>query len=240
LQFSSFRNLKKINIFLKRQVTKNDVDSLLARYSTLNLTQNYSKEEKQINLYSDVSSSYQFLNIAHFETTVCEEYQLIEHVFHKILREIKNCRKTLSANSINNNQDKILEISTSSLKKKLKLANSKRSKSPKLNLSYMINQKTSILTDANNNNKNNNNNNNLSSNALFSIDPSYNNNSINGSIFLTNHRSRNSSPSFKNGDINKIDTVSRDTTLNSPTTIGFIKKNNSKFPFFNKILNKSS
>jgi hypothetical protein len=216
--------------FLFRQVTKNDVDALLTRYSSVNLTHNCSKEEKQPNLFLDASSNIKLFHITHLECTVCEEYQLIENIFHEILRDIKKDRISLEVYS--NNQDDILQSLNSGSKTKLKPTNSKRAKSPKSNPNSLIHQNTNILSDDMNNN--------ISSDGLFSIDSSYNSNLKKTNLSAINARSRNSSPSFSNGDFNNINTTSKDTTPNSVTSSGLIKKNSSKFPFFNKILNKSS
>lgn len=202
----------------------------MARYSSYmsrnNLAENNEKDPEFNN-----SQSYQFFDIMHLETTACDEYQLIENTFHRILRDIKKDRQLLNECYNMNHQDIFFQTSILSSKSILKQINPKRSKSPKLNSINLIHQ-TSTLPDTNNNN--------ASSNTLSPIEISCNNSIKNSTLYVSNSHSRNSSPNFSNREFSNINTANKDAIQNNSNSSGLTKKNSSKFPFFNKILNKSS
>ncbi len=216
-------------------MNKQDVENLLKKYSqvNLNISQKPEKDDKDSNSTSSLYDYYQTqpqinLNIIHMETTAVEEYELIQNIFHSIIRQIKQERFSLNLLSLDNQTNDRIKSVPGSYKTKPKLSNSKRTKSPKNS-----NEKIDTL--------------NLNSNILLGGLTSEkdnitisNNNSNTSTMSNSYPHSRNSSPSNKDGGLHYITQHSPNssqlTTLpNTPIS----KKNSSKFPFF-KILNKTS
>jgi hypothetical protein len=244
----------------KRQVKKSDVENLLRKYSLeANLKQNENSSQSNNKFFDStntltnennsngsvstvvpLSHSNEIpllcnLNLTHFETTSCEEYEIVQNFFIKLLREIKRERDQhqLANQVIDENTSS--SSSSKGNKSKLIMGSKLRAKSPKSNASNIIQE----------------NNNNLSAPISTGI------NSINSNMFLNSAASM-SSPSqsvnnpltdLVNSALNSSNSaqtqnVDPETANNSggkeiTGTSSVSKKNSSKFPFFTKILNKS-
>ena len=192
------------------------------------------------------------------ETTSCEEYEIVQNFFHKIIRTVKREREL---NQLSNPAPPVIEENVSSSKTKPKLSsNTKRAKSPKQNMYNMIqdpsqsspdkhaNTLSTVVTQSpisqpNSNyisiSNNNNSNNSSSSNAN-------NTNSINtiggSTLNSININPSGYSSSAINVSNNSNNNAASGVATNSPGSLSSskdTKKNSSKFPFLTKILNKS-
>lgn len=247
--------------FIPRQVNKQDVENLINKYSS-NSNNFYKDKDKdsqtaQSNETTTVTTEPApkpsvNLNLIHMETTSCEEYEIVQNFFHKIIRTVKREREL---NQLSNPTPPVVEESVTSSKSKPKLANnSKRAKSPKQNMYNMIqdpsqsspdkyaNSLSTVVTQSPighssnyisinnniNNNSNNSSNSNLNStNSINTVGGSaVNNININPGGYSSSTINVPSAASNSPGSLNN----SKDTAT---------KKNSSKFPFLTKILNKS-
>lgn len=186
----------------KRQVNKDDVDFVINKYGSKRISDS---TNTIINDLEKVNNGSNCLNLTHYESTSCEEYDLVQNLFHNLIREWKREKETF----LNSNHSEE-RFSTSKVSK------------PKL-YSKSSNIKANVIasTDANNNQN-------------ISTSPSIHSNSYVESSFnstQTHATSLPSSNSFTNGPISNSNYPFKD-----PNTG---KKNTSKFPFLNKILNKS-
>ncbi len=195
----------KIDLERYRQVHKQEVELTVEKYLNNSSTNN----NKTNDLTSSLSSENVNLNLTHMESTNCDEYDVVQNIFFKIIRDVRRDREIhLIANPLVINEENIspsnnIHIKHNSFKARFHNNHqsflSKRSKSPKIipNL---------IIQDAN------------QLNNTVSVQPS----SAPGTANLISFQS------------NNININSSNSTLNSGNSV---KKN--KFPFFTKILNKS-
>ncbi len=176
------------------------------------------------------------LNLTHVETTCCEEYELVQSVITKLIKDVKKekelfVQSSQPAQSIDENA-----VGSSAKTIKSKFINTRRAKSPKSNATHLVQH------DA--------------QNAPINI---VNNPSIGGGSSLSNANVISSSPvqsvnsqSLSNELCSSLNTNSPavnsavgevETFMNPSATAAIIKdakKNSSKFPFFTKILNKAN
>lgn len=125
----------KIDIERHRQVNKQEVESLVERFlnpgnnpSQLSLSQAVTDTKYTPQTNTDLSIS---LNLIHLESTSCEEFELVQNLFHRIIRDIRQQREPLQQN---NPLHIIEEVSPKSNKSKSNiaaLATKNRTKSPK-------------------------------------------------------------------------------------------------------------
>ncbi|RNA08322.1 ras family member 12 [Brachionus plicatilis] len=189
----------KIDMERYRQVNKNDVEDVLKKYG--------SGSSKRISdstntIISDLERVNGSLNIVHVESTSCEEYDLVQNLFHKLIRECKREKEIFQ--SLNQPDDGLF-----SRLPKPKVSGKTRAKSPNLKSNIFI---------PNEYNQN-----------LSTSPPVYS-----GSY---------GDPAFSSAQTHSLPSSNSFTsTPNSSSNYTFPntgKKNPSKFPFLNKILNKS-
>ena len=116
-------------------MTKQEVEALIEKYTNNNTN-------KSTDINSSLNSDSIYLNMTYAEATSCEEYELVQNLFHKIIREIRRERENflitsplqISEESNSNNSQK----SKSKFGNQMVSNNSKRAKSPKLNLNNII------------------------------------------------------------------------------------------------------
>lgn len=153
-----------------------------------------------------VNNGSNCLNLTYCESTSCEEYDLVQNLFHNLIREWK--REKESFLNLNQSDEKF----SNSKSQKPKFIKS-RAKSPNIKTNFLAS------TDSNNNQN-------------MSTSPSIHSGSYGDGSFNStpvHAASLPSSNSFTNGPNSNYSF--------KDSNIG--KKNTSKFPFLNKILNKS-
>lgn len=165
----------KIDIERHRQVNKQDVENLLEKFS------NGSKAATADISSSSITENQVNLNLIHLESTSCEDYELVQTLFHKIIKDVRQQREAFHITNP-------LQIIEENMPKNQK-SGKNRTKSPK----------------------------HLAENNVPNHQASANNNM--SPVNIPN-----------NGTINSLSVI-------SSTKDGSLKKN--KFPFLNKILNKS-
>ncbi len=146
------------------------------------------------------------------EITSCEEYDIVQHLIHKLVKEIKNDREAIDNTSDDNNLIDIKKLKSSTLH-----YSKSRSKSPMPNVNKIVNHDSLTLT-----------------NVLQQ--QSINNNQYNISGSNTNNESSSNNSSLKNIEIGTNNQIFPTIIANNTNSA---KKQSSKFPFFTKILNKS-
>jgi hypothetical protein len=194
----------KIDLERYRQVNKQDVEVIIEKY--LNNT-------KAVDLSSSQSSETINLNLIHMESTSCDDYELVQNLFHKIIRDIRRDREIYSSTNLANTQtndetnsnSNIVHNKQNSFKSRFNSSpafiGSKRAKSPKSTSNLIQDNSNSHLSAPSSTH---------GSNNFISIQS--NNNSVNNLS-------------------NTLNSINKDNNSNTA------KKN--KFPFFTKILNKS-
>lgn len=248
----------KFKKYFFRQVNKQDVDSLIRKCSnssTNSLNKINDSTNTIINDLASLSSSSTSsslnnnINIVHMETTSCEEYDLVQNLFHKLIKETKREKEIyLSHNHSTNNtqndentQNQSFKLSKSKFMNSSLTSSSKfRAKSPKQN------QNTLIIQDSSNNlnnslfnslSNNSSTNSSQNGNVNLSLVPFQSNNSalqIDSMLNSTNSINSQSQSSPLNSNYTNTSPIIKDVSSSSSS-----KKNSSKFPFFTKILNKS-
>ncbi len=170
--------------FLPRQVKKQDVINLVDKYS------NKLPSDGGDLSGSTVSDGQVNINIVHLESTSCEEYELVQNLFHRIIRDVRLQREA------SHHSQSVEEATAKNQKMKSNAGILKnRTKSPK-HLGAELNANTCQSNAS-------------IANAASTLPANFQNSAANASVL-------NILPTNKDGSL---------------------KKN--KFPFFNKILNKS-
>jgi hypothetical protein len=225
----------KLDLDRYRQVPRQDIDSLIDKYGnwcSSNVTNKLVSNETNHALITD--NCLVSLNLTYMETTSCEEYELVQNLFHKIIRDVRRERETHHlVNPLQICEDNYSNSSASnSLNSKLKSKSSssynssstlKRSKSPKHN-------SFNIIQDANNQNLSG------SHSQLTLGSHASNGNSLSANNFQT----LSSTPAVSSAAAGSSTAATSASSSNGGGTSKEInKKNSSKFPFFTKILNKS-
>ena len=155
------------------------------------------------------------------EITSCEEYEIVQNLIHKLVKEIKNDREATEFannqtiyNSDDNNVTDIKKLKSSTLN-----YSKSRSKSPMPNFNKIVNHES--LTN------------------VLQQSPNSNNNQFNISGSNTNNESSSNNSSLKNIEIGSTGTNNQIFPSIIANNTNSAKKPSSKFPFFTKILNKS-
>jgi hypothetical protein len=115
---------------------------------------------------SSINEPSYSLNVIHLESTSCEEYELVQSLFQRIIRDVRHQRETFHHS---NPLHIIEETSPKSQKSKTNSMTKIRTKSPKHSIYDAIaisDITTNNLQPANNNNNVNNNNNNKNNNDV--------------------------------------------------------------------------
>ncbi|CAF0705637.1 unnamed protein product [Brachionus calyciflorus] len=213
----------KIDMERYRQVNKNDVENLIRKYNyntVKKISDSTNTIINDVNMVNNTTS----LNLIHVESTSCEEYDIVQNLFHRLIRETKR-EKELFQNMNQSKDESNLIISKISKSKFTK----SRAKSPKANANNIIPIESNI-------------------NSLSTSPPFHSNSFLDSSFNLNQSSSIPTSNSFSNTSSSQFSSTG--TNNNSFTLNNSIfnrdnagasnsKKNSSKFPFFNKILNKS-
>jgi hypothetical protein len=195
IRYNTYCLIIRLLVFFHRQVNKQEVDAFVDKCSS-----------------SSSQVCEPLINIRHMETTSCEDFALVQNVFHSIIREVRQDRNPLS-NPLHITEDTstLMKPKTSGLAATIV---NKRSRSPKPNDASAQNGSPSSSMR----------------NSFASISIS---NSPNGSSMCASPPSANSTAcTGNNSNVNSF-------LAANPNGKEMGKKNSSKFPFFNKILNKS-
>lgn len=139
----------KIDLERYRQVNKQDVEIIIEKYL------NYTKSN---DLTSSLNSETINLNIVHMESTSCDEYELVQNLFHKIVRDVRRDRDTYfisnplvinEESSANSEHVKLNSSFKQRFNSSPAFMGSKRSKSPKPNVNNVVEQTVSVSPPAN-------------------------------------------------------------------------------------------
>lgn len=175
-----------------------------------------------VNSSNSSSTNPASFNLVHMESTNMEEYDIVQNLIHKVIRDVRRERELHQIPS----PLQILEENQTSSKSKSKLignsSNNKRAKSPKPNLYNIIQDTTSLMSHNNANSPNQN------SPSSTSVVP-----------FQSNNFSSGNSTGVNNSSVYTTNNSGSSSGNNLTSTKDSVKKNSSKFPFLQKILNKS-
>ena len=192
--------------FYFREVNKHDVERIMEKFSNKNIL-------KPLNVKNENNEASSLI-ISSSEITSCEDYEIVQNLMHKLIREIKRDSETIEYMTRQlkiNNEDCINNNFKTHLKSSLNYSKS-RSKSPRPVFNSTNKSNTSI-----------------NETLLLQTNSS------------TNNESSSNNSSLKNVDIaNGLAIANQTNSQSYPNMIAntSTKKQSSKFPFFTKILNK--